>query len=82
MLLGGHCLQMADFSHSSTDLRCSSGRRPTDPFRFSLIPHKAMSAPWLDGKQMSVLVEAITVVVRNDAVDRCVPGGVSALAVN
>ena len=31
---------------------------------------------------MSVLVEAITVVVRNDAVDRCVPGGVSALAKN
>jgi hypothetical protein len=31
---------------------------------------------------MSVLVEAITVVVRNDVVDRCVPGGVSALAEN
>ena len=29
---------------------------------------------------MSVLVEAVTVVVRNDAVDRCVPGGVSTLA--
>lgn len=31
---------------------------------------------------MSVLVEAITVVVRNDAVDRCVPGGVSTLVEN
>ncbi|MGA7325452.1 MAG: hypothetical protein WBX25_13420, partial [Rhodomicrobium sp.] len=31
---------------------------------------------------MSVLIEAITVVVRNDAVDRCVPGGVSGLAEN
>ena len=31
-------------------------------------------------KQMSVVVEAITVVVRNDAVDRCISGGVAALA--
>jgi hypothetical protein len=31
---------------------------------------------------MSVLVEAITVVVRNDAVDRCIAGGVSTLAEN
>ena len=31
---------------------------------------------------MSVLIEAITVVVRNDSVDCCVPGGISALTKN